>query len=227
MCCTDRKTAPRGVRDILNEADKLSATLKDVERLLAGPIGAKLELSQNTRRGVADCLVHLRRLTAKVEEGTRYKRVVWPLKKGEMANIVQNMERCRAAISLDVTSPPPLVVIPAASKAAKPIVRDPAKPPCEVCQNLKDPKRRSIHIRVSSNVCQICATLWAGITAVIPAAHNIQSYRVLAKLKPDPRLGPLRVDVTDPSSLHSKTWRLQFYTAPGRLTAPPLSSETC
>lgn len=41
VCCADLKTAPRDVRHILNEVDKLTATLKDVERLLAGPNGAK------------------------------------------------------------------------------------------------------------------------------------------------------------------------------------------
>ncbi|KAH8654672.1 hypothetical protein BGZ61DRAFT_294183, partial [Ilyonectria robusta] len=100
--CADLKIARRDVRDILNEADKLSATLKDVERLHAGPNGAKLEASQNVRRGVADCWVQLGDLAAKLEEGTRYRRIVWPLKKKEVADIVKNLERCRAGISLDL-----------------------------------------------------------------------------------------------------------------------------
>lgn len=41
--CAGVKTAPDDVRHILNEADRFRATLKDIERLLAGPNGAKIE----------------------------------------------------------------------------------------------------------------------------------------------------------------------------------------
>ncbi|KAH8710111.1 hypothetical protein GQ44DRAFT_776770 [Phaeosphaeriaceae sp. PMI808] len=50
--CTDLKTTRCDARYILNEADKFTATLKDVERLLAGPNGAKIEASQNGRHFV-------------------------------------------------------------------------------------------------------------------------------------------------------------------------------
>jgi hypothetical protein len=43
--CADLKTASRDIRYILNEADKFAVTLKDVDRLLAGPNGAKIEAS--------------------------------------------------------------------------------------------------------------------------------------------------------------------------------------
>jgi hypothetical protein len=100
--CADLKTAPRDVRYILNEADRLTATLNDVERLLAGPNGARIEASQNVCRGVADCRRQLGDLAAKLEEGTRYKRIMWPLKKEEVTDIIKNLERCRAVISLDL-----------------------------------------------------------------------------------------------------------------------------
>ncbi|KAK3366546.1 hypothetical protein B0H63DRAFT_490543, partial [Podospora didyma] len=54
--CTNLKTAPCDIRSLLHEADRVSATLKNVERLLAGPNRTKIDASQNIRRGVADCL---------------------------------------------------------------------------------------------------------------------------------------------------------------------------
>jgi hypothetical protein len=100
--CADLKTALPDARYILSEADKFTATLKDVERLLAGPNGAKIESSQNVRRGVANCRLQLDDLAAKLEQGTRWKRILWPLKKEAVADIVKKLERCRAAISLDL-----------------------------------------------------------------------------------------------------------------------------
>jgi hypothetical protein len=100
--CAGLKTALGEARYILNEADKFTATLKDVERLLAGPNGAKIEASQSVHRGVADCRLQLDDLAAKLEQGTKRKRIMWPLKKKEVADIVMKLERCRAAISLDL-----------------------------------------------------------------------------------------------------------------------------
>ncbi|KAF2466054.1 uncharacterized protein BDR25DRAFT_269130 [Lindgomyces ingoldianus] len=100
--CADLKTARRDARYILNEADKFTATLKDIERLLAGPNGAKIEASQNVRSGVADCRLQLDDLATKLEQGTRWKRITWPLKKEEVAGIVKKLEQYRAAISLDL-----------------------------------------------------------------------------------------------------------------------------
>ncbi|OCL02878.1 hypothetical protein AOQ84DRAFT_392639, partial [Glonium stellatum] len=100
--CNGLKTAPRDVRYILNEADKFTATLKDVERFLNGLDDAKIEAFQNVRRGVADCRLQLDDLAAKLEQGTRWKRIMWPLKKEEVADIVKKLERCRATISLDL-----------------------------------------------------------------------------------------------------------------------------
>lgn len=100
--CAGLKTAQREVRYILNEADKFTATLKDVERLLAGPNGAKIEASQNVRRSVADGRLQLDDLATKLEQGTRWKKAIWPLTKEEVADIVKKLERCRATISLDL-----------------------------------------------------------------------------------------------------------------------------
>ena len=100
--CADLKAARRDARYILNEADKFTITLKDVDRLLAGPNSAKIEASENVRRGVADCRLQLTDLAVKLEQGTKWKRTMWPLKKEEVADVVKKLERCRAAIALDL-----------------------------------------------------------------------------------------------------------------------------
>ncbi|KAF2266974.1 hypothetical protein CC78DRAFT_552099 [Lojkania enalia] len=100
--CADLKTARRDARYILNEADKFTATLKDIEGLLAGPNGAKIEASQNVRCGVADCRRQLDDLATKLEQGTRWKKITWPLKKEEVTDIIKKLEQYRVAISLDL-----------------------------------------------------------------------------------------------------------------------------
>jgi hypothetical protein len=100
--CADLKTAPSDVRYILNEADKLTKTLKDVERLLAGPNGPRIEASQNVRSSIAECHLQLVDLAAQLEAGTRYKRILWPLKKDKVEAIIKKLEGCRASIALDL-----------------------------------------------------------------------------------------------------------------------------
>ncbi len=100
--CAGVKKAPRDIRYILNEADRFTATLKDVEKILSGPNGAKFDASQNVQRGVADCQRQLGELAIKLEEGMKYKKITWPLKKEEVTDVVKNLERSRGAISLDL-----------------------------------------------------------------------------------------------------------------------------
>lgn len=98
--CSGLKNAPRDVRQILNEADRFTATLKDLEHLLASPYGAKLHSSQNVHRSVADCRLQLDGLIARLEQGTRLQKIVWPLKKEEIAGIINRLQTYRAAIAL-------------------------------------------------------------------------------------------------------------------------------
>lgn len=101
--CAGVKAAPRDVRYILNEANKFTATLRDIERLLAGPNGAKIEAAQNVRSSVQDCREQLHDLTAKLDLGTGWgKRIKWPLNKHEVDDLLHKLERCRAAISSDL-----------------------------------------------------------------------------------------------------------------------------
>ncbi|KAM0259201.1 hypothetical protein ACHAQJ_003406 [Trichoderma viride] len=102
MYCSDLKNTPRDIRQILNEADRFTATLKDLEKLLVGPNGAKLHSAQNVRRSVAESQLQLDELIAKLEQGTRLQRIIWPLKKEEVAGIINKLQKYRAAIALDL-----------------------------------------------------------------------------------------------------------------------------
>ncbi|KAL7952087.1 WD40-repeat-containing domain protein [Trichoderma barbatum] len=100
--CSGVKNAPRDIRQTLNEADRFTATLKELRQLLAGPNGARLSTSQNIRRSVEDCRSQLEDLTAKLDLGTRLQRITWPLRKGEIVGIIEKLQKHRAAIALDL-----------------------------------------------------------------------------------------------------------------------------
>jgi type II secretory pathway predicted ATPase ExeA len=100
--CSGVKTAPREVRDILHEVDKLGNTLEEVGRLLQSPDGEKIKASQNIHTNAEDCQSHLAALTSKLGARTTWKRLRWPLQKQEVADVVAKLERCRSAILLDL-----------------------------------------------------------------------------------------------------------------------------
>lgn len=100
--CSGLKNARRDARQILNEADRFSATLKDLERLLSGPSSAKLRASRNLRRSILDCHLQLSMLFAKLEQGTRLQKITWPLKKGEISGIISKLQTYRSTIALDL-----------------------------------------------------------------------------------------------------------------------------
>jgi len=100
--CSGVKSAPRDVKHILNEADKLTNTLRDVDQLLKGPDGEKIDSSQNIRRTLKDCVEQLKDLVAQLEPGPTWKRLVWPLKKEEVAGITEKLGRYRSTISFDL-----------------------------------------------------------------------------------------------------------------------------
>jgi hypothetical protein len=100
--CSGLKNTPRDIRQILNEADRFTATLQDLEKLLAGPNGVKLRSSQSVHRSVADCHLQLDNLINKLEQGTKLQRLIWPLKKEEITGIIDKLQKYRAAIALDL-----------------------------------------------------------------------------------------------------------------------------
>ena len=100
--CSGVKSAPRDVKQILDEADRLGTTLRDVDRLLRGPNGEKIDSSQNIRRTLEDCQKQLEDLADKLKPGPTWKRLVWPLKKEEVAANTEKLGQCRSAISFDL-----------------------------------------------------------------------------------------------------------------------------
>ena len=100
--CVGVKAAPRDVRSILNEADRCTASLRAVERLVKRPNGIKDENARNLYRNLETCRLHLDELAAKLEKGTKWGRLQWPLDKKAVLDVVKKLEQCRTAISLDL-----------------------------------------------------------------------------------------------------------------------------
>ena len=102
LYCSGVKSAPRDVKHILDEADRLGTTLRDVDQLLQGPNGEKIDSSQNIRRTLEDCQRQLKNLAAKLKPRPTWKRLVWPLKKEEVTAITEKLGQYRSAISFDL-----------------------------------------------------------------------------------------------------------------------------
>lgn len=105
MCsiyCMDVKNAPQDVRRILNQADRMTATLKEVERLMAGPNAARLESSPTLHQSVLDCRILLSELAAKLDYGARLSRAVWPFNKRDVKSMIAKMEGHQRMIELEL-----------------------------------------------------------------------------------------------------------------------------
>ena len=100
--CSGVKSAPHDVKHVLNEADRLTNTLRDVKQLLKGPDGEKIDTSQNIRQTLKNCVDQLKDLVAQLQPGPKWKRLVWPLKKEEVAGITEKLGRYRSIISFDL-----------------------------------------------------------------------------------------------------------------------------
>ncbi|UKZ64290.1 uncharacterized protein TrAtP1_005508 [Trichoderma atroviride] len=101
--CSGLKNAPRDVRLILNEADRFTATLKGLEKLLINSSHSKkLSSLQNIIGIVEESRLQLQDLTAKLERGTKLQKITWPMRKEEVAGIIGRLEKYRAAIALDL-----------------------------------------------------------------------------------------------------------------------------
>jgi hypothetical protein len=98
LYCSRVESAPRDVKYILDEASILGNTLCDFDRLLKGLNGDEIDSSQSIRRTLGDCRRQLNNLAAKLEPGPIWKRLVWPLKKEEVAAITEKLGRCRSTI---------------------------------------------------------------------------------------------------------------------------------
>lgn len=102
------KNARDDITRLQREADGLKATLEQVQSLLNGPNGAKLETSRTLRNGVEDCFSQLDDLEKKLEPGRKHKMIrrfgwralKWPFKNKEVEGIVKDLGRYKEMISL-------------------------------------------------------------------------------------------------------------------------------
>ncbi|KAL7933019.1 hypothetical protein V8C35DRAFT_306054 [Trichoderma chlorosporum] len=105
MCsiyCVDVKKAPQDVRKLLNEVDRLTAVIKELELLLQSPKGSSKLESQSLRQAVFDLRKLLAELVAKLDLGVKHARALWPFRKQEIHEIIAAIGRQKANILLNI-----------------------------------------------------------------------------------------------------------------------------
>jgi hypothetical protein len=118
MCsiyCFDVKNAPKEVRLLLREVDRLTVVVKELEILLNGSKGATKIESPVLRQTVFDLRKLLAELVAKLDLGAKNTstRAMWPFKKREIHDIIATIDRQKANILLNMSieqtyvGPPP------------------------------------------------------------------------------------------------------------------------
>jgi hypothetical protein len=107
MCsiyCFDVKNAPKEVRLLLREVDRLTVVIKELEILLNGSKGATKIESPVLREAVFDLRKLLSEVVAKLDLGAnRSTRAMWPFKKREVHDIIASIDRQKANILLKMS----------------------------------------------------------------------------------------------------------------------------
>lgn len=108
MCsiyCFDVKNAPKEVRLLLREVDRLTVVIKELEILLNGSKGATKIESPVLRQTVFDLRKLLAELVAKLDLGAKNTstRALWPFKKREVHDILASIDRQKANIVLNMS----------------------------------------------------------------------------------------------------------------------------
>lgn len=108
MCsiyCFDVKNAPKEIRLLLREVDRLTVVIKELEVLLNGSKGATKIESPVLRQTVFDLRRLLSELVAKLDLGAKNTstRATWPFKKREIHDILATIDRQKANIVLNMT----------------------------------------------------------------------------------------------------------------------------
>ncbi|KAM0487162.1 hypothetical protein ACHAPX_000431 [Trichoderma viride] len=108
MCsiyCFDVKNAPKEVRLLLREVDRLTVVVKELEILLNGSKGATKIESPVLRQTVFDLRKLLAELVAKLDLGAKNTstRAMWPFKKREIHDIIATIDRQKANILLNMS----------------------------------------------------------------------------------------------------------------------------
>ncbi|RFU78506.1 hypothetical protein TARUN_3753 [Trichoderma arundinaceum] len=105
MCsiyCVDVKNAPRDVRRLLKEVDRLTVVIKELELLLKSTKGSSKLESPGLRQAVFDLRRLLAELVAKLDLGAKHARAVWPFTKRDVHDLVAEIERQKANITLNI-----------------------------------------------------------------------------------------------------------------------------
>ncbi|KAM0522542.1 hypothetical protein ACHAPE_002133 [Trichoderma viride] len=108
MCsiyCFDVKNAPKEVRLLLREVDRLTVVIKELEILLNGSKGATRIESPVLRQTVFDLRKLLAELVAKLDLGAKNTstRALWPFKKRDVHDIIATIDRQKANILLNMS----------------------------------------------------------------------------------------------------------------------------
>ncbi|PTB39276.1 hypothetical protein M441DRAFT_70414 [Trichoderma asperellum CBS 433.97] len=108
MCsiyCFDVKNAPKEVRLLLREVDRLTVVIKELEILINGSKGAAKIESPVLRQTVFDLRKLLAELVAKLDLGAKNTstRAMWPFKKREIHDIIASIDRQKANIVLNMS----------------------------------------------------------------------------------------------------------------------------
>ncbi|KAL9477472.1 hypothetical protein ACSS6W_007313 [Trichoderma asperelloides] len=108
MCsiyCFDVKNAPKEVRLLLREVDRLTVVIKELEILINGSKGAAKIESPALRQTVFDLRKLLAELVAKLDLGAKNTstRALWPFKKREIHDIIASIDRQKANIVLNMS----------------------------------------------------------------------------------------------------------------------------
>jgi len=109
------KDAKKDIERLQAEVSKIGDILREVQRLLHGPDGARLSASQQLCNSLKDCFLQLEKLEDQLAPGKARKAMShfglralrWPFKTKDVEKIVTSLERCKqtfmVAIQVDQT----------------------------------------------------------------------------------------------------------------------------
>ena len=102
------KDAKKDIERLQAEASQVGDILREVQRLLHGPDGARLSASMKLRNSLKDCYLQLKELEEQLAPGKAHKvmsrfgvrALRWPFKAKDVKKIVTSLERCKQTIAL-------------------------------------------------------------------------------------------------------------------------------
>jgi hypothetical protein len=114
------KDAKKDIERLRAEVNQVGDILREIQRLLHGPDGARLSASQKLCNSLKDCFLQLKELETRLTPRTASKAMSrlgvralsWPFKANNIEKIVTSLERCKqtfvVALEVDQTWVPNL-----------------------------------------------------------------------------------------------------------------------